>query len=205
MTTGSKCPEACQAANWCHPHRHQWPGMQYCLGCAQRASSWVHIPVPEPVCLYGAGTAKLWLPLCSCCGTVPPSALLRASPVHTYSVISPSWRRNSKLSKIKVLGSKSDCDSVISWEQTCWVRHCSCSSSVKMDGFIQWAFILGFLFHDISSIPWLAVFIWQDLITEPGKIMEQGMFPPCSFSLNSPSSIMRMARREDQFWPCQVT
>lgn len=143
--TGSKCPEACQAVNWCHPRRHRWPGMRSCLGCPQRASFWAHIP--EPACLYGAGTAECCLSPCSCCGTVP---LLRASPVHTYSVISSSWRRNSKLSKIKVLCSKSDCDSVISWEQTCWVRHCSCSSRVKMDGFVQWVLISWYFLNPLT-------------------------------------------------------
>lgn len=88
-------------------------------------------------------------------------------------------------------------------EQTCWAGHYSCFFWVNMDGFIQCIFISGFIFHDISSIPWLTVFIivkfdYRTRQNYRARYVYIMPFLSCHFSL-------RIAWGDDQFWVCWVT
>lgn len=132
------------------------------------------VPCHQP---WGAVNQNVVLPrMCwkSLLGNAPPSAsarglgepwaarhrLLGASLAHTSFVLSPSWRRKPKLSKILVMCSKSDRDSVISWEGRRAVLATIPVSPELMSMDLCSAYLFcGCLFHDISSISWLTVFI----------------------------------------------
>ena len=96
--------------------------------------------------------------------------------------------------------SKSDCDSVISWES----RHAVLatipvsSKLMWMDLFYAYLF-WGIFFMTFPQFLDLQFSLLWNLITEPGKIAEQGMFPSCNFTPNQPHFSLRSAWRDDRF------
>lgn len=81
-------PEDQSTKTWC------------CLGCPEKASYCMHLPLPRSVGLHEAVDRRALVVLYSCCGAGAAVALLRASLVHMSFVLSPSRRRKPKLSKI---------------------------------------------------------------------------------------------------------
>lgn len=145
-------------------------------------------PSPSSRGLHRAVGSRALAVLGICNGPGPTVPLLRPSLAHLSLVLSP-WRRKPKLSKIQVMCSESDCDSVISWES----RHAVlatipvCSKLMWMDLFNAYLF-QSFFFMTFPQFLDLQFSLLWNLITEPGKIAEQGMFPPCNFTLNQPPS-----------------
>lgn len=134
-------------------------------------SSKKHPPACTSLCLGPWGCMKLWTGghwlSSSCCGPGPAVALLRASLVHVLCSL-PFPEEKTKAKQDLSDKAKQDLSDVLKvrlWfsdqlrKQTCCASHYSCFFQVNAHGFIQRIFISGFLFHDISSISWLTVFI----------------------------------------------